>query len=68
MKPNENSIGRTWYPPYVTSTLFATLVTDVSQHAWGAHFHTLKKRRTNDDVVNSENVQVALARGTLTAE
>ena len=36
---DEKHIGRSWFPPNRTYTMFVSLFTDASKFAWGAHYH-----------------------------
>lgn len=35
-----SDIGRSWFPPTRTHTMFVSLFTDASKFGWGAHFHS----------------------------
>ena len=39
-KPSPEHVGKSWFPPSKTFTMFVSLFTDASKYAWGAHFHS----------------------------
>lgn len=39
LAPAPKEVGRSWFPPSRLTTIFASLYTDASKFAWGAHFH-----------------------------
>ena len=44
--PPENAVGRSWFPPSKTFSMFVSLFTDASKYGWGAHFHSAHTEHT----------------------
>ena len=60
-QPPVENVGRSWFPPSKSYTMFVSLFTDASKYAWGAHFHSTHLCAQQVYQYNSVKTQNALS-------